>query len=179
MAPASRISAGTSPPRPSSVAWSPEADAAALRSAILAAQDIDLTPVDVPEWGVTVYVKTLSNGQRDRYLKSIRKTVGKGKHEKVEVELEDATTKLLVLVTCDKDGQPVFTDAGDVQALRGKSAKAMQRISDAAAKKNGFDEDAEEEAKNASAGDPTKAGGMQAARDRRRFARRWPTACPF
>ena len=124
-----------------------------LRAAILAANDIDLEPVYVPQWKETVYVKTLSGTERERYLASITRTTGKGRHKDTEVLTIEATAKLLSRTLCDQDGNLLFTEK-DVPALGKKSSLAMDLVSKVAAKLNGFGVEAEEEAKNASAEAP-------------------------
>jgi hypothetical protein len=124
------------------------------RDAILAAVDITVEKVDVPEWGGVVYVKALSGTDRERYLDSIHVTKGRGKHATREVVLQQASAKLAVLAICDEQGTRLFTDA-DVEALGKKSAKALQRVVDAAAKLNGLSDDEEAALGNGSGTGPT------------------------
>lgn len=118
------------------------------REEILNADDIVISdPIPVPEWSGTVRVRTLENTQREKYVESIRKVVGQGKKQSVEIVLAESGAKLAAQTICDKDGKLLFTEA-DVKALGKKSARALQRVIDAAAKLNGLDDSAEEEAKN-------------------------------
>ena len=38
-----------------------------LRESIIAANDLKRESVEVPEWGVTVYVRTMTGEERDQY----------------------------------------------------------------------------------------------------------------
>ncbi|HEX6880944.1 MAG TPA: phage tail assembly chaperone [Terriglobales bacterium] len=117
------------------------------REEILAADDIRIELVQVPEWGGVVYIRTLSGTQRERYVESIRKVTGHGKKQSVEIVLAESGAKLAAQTICDEKGTLLFSEM-DVKALGKKSSKALQRIIDAAAKLNGLDDEAEEEAKN-------------------------------
>jgi hypothetical protein len=122
---------------------------------ILNFNDIVVTKVDVPEWGGYVYVRGMSGTQRERYLESLRDVKGKGKNQDIKILLVESSAKLAQQTICDKDGNLLFSSA-QIKQLGEKSSKALQRVVDASAKLNGFDADAEEEAKNDSAA-PTEA----------------------
>lgn len=117
--------------------------------AILAAQDIAIEPVDVPEWGGRVYVRGLSGTAKERYLDSLRVVEGRGRKQNIKVNLVEAGAKLLVDTLCDKHGTLLFTRF-QIEALGKKSSKALQRCIDAASKLNGLADDSEEEAGNGS-----------------------------
>ena len=140
-----------------------EAAVAELTAAdILGMADIEIEPVDVPEWPMggkpgRVYVRTLSGTNREKYLDSLRKVEGQGKKTTVKLTLEDAGPRLLTLTLCNSKGELLFT-AAQIALLGAKSAKALQRCIDAASKLNGLGEDAEESAKNDSATTPSDAG---------------------
>lgn len=124
-----------------------------LRSLVLEAEDIKIVPVPTPEWPKVdgyIYVRSLSGTQRERYIESIRQTVGTGKKATVKVLIAESGAKLAVQTMCDKTGQLLFTRE-DVEALGNKSAIALNRVVDASAAINGLGDDAEEEAKNDSA----------------------------
>jgi hypothetical protein len=120
------------------------------RDDILSADDIRIEQVDVPEWGGTVYIRTLTGLQRERYVESIRRTVGHGKKQSVEIVLQQSGAKLAAQTLCDESGKLLFTEA-DIPALARKSARALQRVIDASARLNGLDDEAENDAKNDSA----------------------------
>ncbi|MBE7197882.1 MAG: hypothetical protein INR70_08775, partial [Parafilimonas terrae] len=98
-----------------------------LRDAILSAPDIQtsLEPVDVPEWGVTVYVGVMSGTDRDRF-------------ESVQVsdrKFDDVRARLVAACLRDAEGRPVFT-AADVPALGAKSGRVLDRLFSAAMRVN-------------------------------------------
>lgn len=121
-------------------------------AAILGMEDIEIAPVDVPEWPMggkpgRVYVRTMSGTNRERYLDSLRKVEGHGRKTTVKVVLAEAGAKLLVLTLCNKAGELLFT-RDQVDALGRKSSKALQRCIDAASKLNGLGDDSDDDAKN-------------------------------
>jgi hypothetical protein len=120
---------------------------ALTRDDILNADDLRIEVVQVPEWGGIVYIRTLTGQQREKYVESIRKVTGQGKKQSVEIILQQSGAKLAAQTICEQGGKPLFTEA-DIPKLAAKSSKALQRVIDAAAKLNGIDEDAEEDAKN-------------------------------
>jgi hypothetical protein len=114
---------------------------------ILAVQDIKVVPVDVPEWGGRVYVRSMSGTTRERYVESIREIKGKGKKQEIKILLIESGAKLAQQTMCDKDGNLLFTPQ-QVRELGEKSSAALQRVIDKAAELNGLSDDAEEDAKN-------------------------------
>lgn len=108
------------------------------RDEILSAIDIRIVQVEVPEWGGSVYVRALTGAQRDQYEESlIRWRATKGKQVAATVALGNARAKLVSLALVNEDGEPLFTDR-DVAALGEKSAAALERVFDVAAKLSGL-----------------------------------------
>ena len=107
--------------------------------AIFSANDANLIPVEVREWGGTVYVRVCSVGEMESYQREFA--------EKRE-GMDQWRAKLLVRCLCDKDGKPLFT-AEQVDKLGTKSVKVMSRLFDLAMKHNAVtNEDVEALAKN-------------------------------
>lgn len=127
------------------------------RDDIRAARDMALEPVDVPEWGGRVWVRTMEAEERERYTASIRKEVGRGKKKDVTVVLEKSSAKLVQRTVCDEKGELLFT-AEDIAWLATKSARAMGRVVEVAARLNGLSDEAEDDAKNDSASATTSDG---------------------
>lgn len=101
------------------------------REQILAANDLPTIEVDVPEWGGTVRVSTMTAGARDKYEKLFIGRDGKA-------SLLNATNiraALVAFTLVDADGKRVFVD-GDIERLSNKSAAAVDRIFEASAKLN-------------------------------------------
>lgn len=96
------------------------------RDAILAAIDFEVREVKVPEWGGSVYVRTLSGRDRDR-LES--ESMSKGFH--------GFRPMLAAFSCCDADGKRLFTEA-DIAALGEKSGVALNRIFNASQKINKY-----------------------------------------
>src|SRR5688572_15240742 len=97
-----------------------------LRDTILSANDISVSPVEVPEWGCTVYVRTWSEADAMK-VKRAGKTGG-----------DDAD--VVLVSACDQDAKPLFTEE-DLPALRQKSAVVIGRIAMAAVKHQGIGPD--------------------------------------
>jgi len=115
-----------------------------LRDAILERDDLVKEPVDVPEWGTTVWVRTMTGKERDRYESDLLSN----KDKPLEDRLDNVRAKLAVLTVVDADGERVFDDA-DVVALGNKSASALSRVVTVAQRLNALsDADVEDLAGN-------------------------------
>lgn len=106
------------------------------RDEILAAIDIQVENVAVPEWGGSVRIRGLSGTERDQYEAWI--ISGKGKNR--DVNLRQSRAKLVMMCAVDTDGKRLFDEA-DIIRLGAKSALALQRVFDKAAALSGLDED--------------------------------------
>lgn len=106
-------------------------DRAAIRNAVDQVYEI----VPVPEWGGAVRVKGITAIERDAYETDILR--GKGKERDVNLKL--ARAKLVVRATVDDAGERVFSE-GDITWLGTKSAAALNRVYDAAARLAGLTE---------------------------------------
>ena len=112
---------------------------------ILNAQDLPREEVKVPEWGGSVFVLTLTGAQRDAFEQSIMEKKGSKTRE---ANLRNIRAKLASMAICDEAGKRMFSDA-EAEALGAKSAKALDRIFEAAQRLNGLsNEDVEDLAKN-------------------------------
>lgn len=102
--------------------------AADLRQRIEAAQDRDTSSVDVPEWGVVVHVRSMSGDERDDWESSLLDSSGRPKKS-----LRGFRVNLVIRCACDAEGTPLFTEK-DADWLGGKSAAAIDRIYEVAAR---------------------------------------------
>jgi hypothetical protein len=103
---------------------------------ILDVVDVKTVEVDVPEWNGSVTIRSLSAEEAIDF------------HERSKTDKSKAAIRLLVICIIGDDGKPLFSEA-DVDALRKKSLKAINRIQDAALELNGLNKkDAKAEAKN-------------------------------
>lgn len=98
------------------------------RDAILAAPDRPLEAVEVPEWGGTVYVRTMGADERDAFEERLGDQA-KG--------LRGMRALLAVLTLCDAEGARLFTE-DDLPALSAKSAAVLDRIAETAMRLNGI-----------------------------------------
>jgi hypothetical protein len=117
------------------------------REDILKADDLEREVVEVPEWGGTVIVQALTGKERDAYEASCMQQRGK---EMVR-NLANVRAKLVVRSVVDEEGNRLFADT-DANALGLKSAAALDRLFDVAAKLSRLsEEDVEELAGNSEA----------------------------
>lgn len=118
----------------------PDAD----RLTILQAKDReDLTAVEVPEWGCTVYLRPLSGEGRDRFEFAAASDETKG--------LSSAT--LVHECACNAKGQRLFTTKGDLKILAAKSGRALRRLTKVILGQGGIGADALEAAQGNSESD--------------------------
>lgn len=121
-----------------------------LRDSILALQDLQTQRVDVPEWGQSLTVRTLTAAELDDYEASI--IVGGDGDSRAKPSLANVRAKLVVRCVVDDGGNRVFAD-GDAAELGKKSSKAIDRLYAVAAKLNGRTPgDVKELAKNSGGG---------------------------
>jgi hypothetical protein len=99
------------------------------RDAILAAEDRKVEEVEVPEWGGTVKVATMTGTQRDSWEQSL---VGK-----TGVNIANIRARLVAACVVDDSGARLFTDE-DAIALGNKSAIALDRVAKVAQRLNGL-----------------------------------------
>jgi hypothetical protein len=97
----------------------PDCSVELSRDSILGASDLPVVPVEVPEWGGTVYVRSITAGERDKFEASV--------NNGTRQNLENFRARFAVLVLCDDAGNRLFSDS-DANALSQKSASALQTI---------------------------------------------------
>jgi hypothetical protein len=85
-------------------------------SQILAADDFKIEPVDVPEWGGTVYVRVLRGTDRDQFEESLSKEKDK-----------PFRCRFLVMTLCDERGSLLFKQE-QIAALGEKSSVVLNRV---------------------------------------------------
>lgn len=128
---------------------------------ILNSADINIQPMDVPEWGGTIYIKSMSGKERDEFEASIKTyevtPTGKDKST-TKVDIKGLKVILISLVVCDKEGKLLFTRA-DVDKLNQKSAKPLQNVFEKAQELNGLGEKAIKELTKNSEGEKNEGSG--------------------
>jgi hypothetical protein len=98
------------------------------RDSILNAKDLKTEDLEVPEWGGTIRIRTMTGHARQEYYKT---TAGKDGTPKNVMEA------LIVACAIDEKGEPLFTSA-DLHALAQKSSLAINRVFEKAAELNGL-----------------------------------------
>lgn len=102
------------------------------KAAILAATDLVTEDVDVPEWGGTVRVRTMTGTQRDAFGAAI------AADQKANGDKPSSFSAALVAACLiGEDGEPLFS-GDDITALAGKSAAALERVAKVAGRLNGI-----------------------------------------
>ncbi len=100
---------------------------------ILAASDIKIEKVAVPEWGGEVYVKGMTGSERDKFEASIIEIRGNTQ----KANLANVRAKLACFTICDESGARLFSEE-EIVELAKKSAQALQRVFDAAQRLSGI-----------------------------------------
>jgi len=109
-----------------------------IRDKIAAVEDITSESVTIPEWGVTVEVRSMTAGARGEMLADCLKDG--------EMDVKALTPALVIGSTFDPEtGEPVFTRA-DVQFIEAKNSAAVDRIAAVAMRLSGLEEDAKDKA---------------------------------
>lgn len=106
------------------------------REQILEAKDLVTEAVEVPEWGGSVLVKSLTGAERDQYESAIVEQKGRD----TKVNLRNARARLVALSVVDEEGKRLFSP-NDVSLLGAKSAAALQRVFNVAMRLSGITDD--------------------------------------
>lgn len=110
------------------------------KDVILSADDLGHEDLEVPEWGGTVRIRALTGAERDAYEASMQQQRGKN----FVRNLANVRAKLVVRTVIGEDGERLFTDS-EANALGRKSAAALDRIFEVAAKLSRLSEEDVEE----------------------------------
>lgn len=129
------------------------------RNAILAAQDLPREEVQVPEWGGSVWVSTMTGEGRDAFEQSI--VAGQAQKDG---PISNIRARLLCFTLVDAQGNRLFA-LKDVAALGEKSGLALDRCVKAAQRLNGIGGDALEVARGNSSGDRSAASTLSSPTD--------------
>ena len=114
------------------------------RDQILQTDDMQTQDVPVPEWGGVVRVTGLTGAQRDAFESEVVVMNGRD----MQRNTRNIRARLVAVTVVDEQGKRLFTHQ-DIEALGGKSAKALDRVFSAASALSGLSEsDVEELAEN-------------------------------
>lgn len=115
------------------------------RDQIMAADDLKRELVEVPEWGGSVYIRSLTGAERDKF----EADVNGSKRNSTELNLQNLRARLVALTLVDSEGKRMFRSPDEIQMLGSKSATALIRCFDKARELSGMTaSDVEELAKN-------------------------------
>jgi hypothetical protein len=116
-----------------------------IKDRILAADDLPVEDVEVPEWGVTVQVRGMSGTDRDAY--EAKAVALKRGGTDIELRLADFRSKLLVKSLFDPEsGERIFAD-NEVHKLGAKSGQVIERLFEVAGRLSGMADKSTEVAK--------------------------------
>jgi len=132
----------------------------ATATIVLESDDLVSERVDCPEWGVFLYIRTMSINERTAWEQHLKVERDKAEEDGVQQEnlLRNAIAGLIARCACDENGKLLFS-IEQTETLGGKSSGAMQRCYDVVARLNYLtDEHMDELVKN-SEGDQSDGSG--------------------
>lgn len=88
---------------------------------ILTAEDLPFRDIEVPEWGGTVRVRTMTAAEGTEFMEIIEAKAGEKGAQQFLRE------KLLVMTLVDEKGARIFS-MDDIAALRGKSPAILNKL---------------------------------------------------
>ena len=109
--------------------------ASAIRSKVLLANDIGSKLMEVPEWGVTIEVRSMTAKERAYVQMASRNEDG-------EPNLDRLYPLLVIYSAYDPESGERIFDEGDVGALATKNGKVMEELASVAMTISGMNEDA-------------------------------------
>lgn len=109
------------------------------RDLIKEIKDVKIEEVEVPEWGDSIFVRSLTGAEREKFEKLL---------DKGYTHIDNIRAKFVILCACDESGNKLFEDS-DEEWLSNKTATALNRIFIAGQKLSGLlKSDFEEAVKN-------------------------------
>ena len=86
---------------------------------IFKVDDLPTKDIDIPEWGGTLTIRTLTGAERDQFESAFV--------NQDQIDIRGLKARLIQLTVQNGDGQPMFTKA-DLQKINSKSASVIDRI---------------------------------------------------
>ncbi|WP_254510421.1 hypothetical protein [Anatilimnocola floriformis] len=105
-----------------------------IKQQILAANDLRLEKLEIPEWNVNLWVRAWDGSARSRHEDRAR-ALSKGASTRFLRE------HIVAISVCDEEGRLVFDEDKDLEALSKKSSAILDRIVAAALKVNAITAD--------------------------------------
>lgn len=103
------------------------------RDDILGADDLPMEEVEVPEWGGSVFVRSMTGAERDQFETDL---ISNNTDDK-SVNLKNMRARLVALCAVDDAGERLFSSQ-DATELGSKSAAALDRVFSRAQTLNGL-----------------------------------------
>jgi len=100
------------------------------KEAIFAADDLETIEEDVPEWGGTVKLRTMSGKEREQYFRALMK------HKADDIP-KNLFQTLVIICAVDDDGNQLFK-MEDLPELSKKNGAVLDRLTKAAGDLNGL-----------------------------------------
>ena len=100
---------------------------------ILKASDLRYEEMEVPEWGGSVRIRTMTGSERDDFESAVLEVKG----ENVKTNTQNFRAHLLARTICDADNKLLFKPV-DVNALGGKAAAVLDKLVPVAMRLNGL-----------------------------------------
>lgn len=122
---------------------------------IIAADDIKTVDVEVPEWGGTIRLRSLTGAERDQF-EADSVEIDKKTGQPIPLPPKNFRAKLIAKCAVKEDGTLLFTSKMSVEALGNKSASVLTRLAFECQKLNGMTEEDVEEAVEDFEGDPSE-----------------------
>lgn len=112
---------------------------------ILTMQDLEIKEIEVPQWKDTVYIKQLTRGQQDRYMKRQFGTMAmkqQGRKQEIDssIDVFGHDAWLFAQGVVDADGKRMFTD-NEVKGLEEKNGEAIGHVAKGILDFSGMSED--------------------------------------
>lgn len=110
---------------------------ALTKEQILAADDLKVREIDVPEWGGKIKLRTMTGTERESYFRRLMK------HKADEIP-KDLFQTLVVICAVDDKGEQLFS-FDDLKKLSEKNGAVLDRLTKAAGDLNGLSDNSLDE----------------------------------
>jgi hypothetical protein len=102
-----------------------------IRDQIIAADDIEVELVEIPEWNVTIMVKSMTGAERGQMLKAVTNKDG-------QVDISKAISDVLIFTAHDPETEERIFTLADRDLLNEKSGSAIQRAAEVGMRLSGL-----------------------------------------
>ena len=101
-----------------------------IRDKIIAADDIQTELVEIPEWGVTILVKSMTGAERGQMLKGV---TANG-----QIDISKTISDVLIFTAHDPETEERIFTLADRDLLNEKSGSAIQRAAEVGMRLSGL-----------------------------------------